>query len=133
MELERTTSLLNSREKKRRKRNKPEAPRHEPHRATHAPTFSVEDAAFAEGERKAALAHRTSLLTKMPRNNRLRSDRKQKASGLLMQLILVLATVGAVFYVLDPTILPADLQDIDWDALKDRAVAAVEEALQSLQ
>ena len=50
-----------------------------------------------------------------------------------MQLILVLATVGAVFYVLDPTILPADLQDIDWDALKDRAVAAVEEALQSLQ
>jgi hypothetical protein len=81
-----------------------------------------------EAEKRAALAHSTSLLTSWPENDRLRQRRKRGIG--LFDLVLVAGIAGVALYVIDPTLFPPELQNIDWRALEDRAVTTVEDLLE---
>ncbi len=70
----------------------------------------------AKAEKQAMALHRTSLLkggdSGKPylRPGERLEQRKGTISGLLFQLVLVLAVAGGVAYALDPTIVPAEWQ-----------------------
>jgi len=134
IELERTTSLLDPRRKKWRKRHGKDDPgREAPRYPVLGPPIELDNnPALAEAERQAALAHSTSLLSKS-QNDRSRLGRNRGEPGLLMPLIVILAIAGVAILMFDSKILPADLQKVDLDSLKDQVAAAVDDAKKAVE
>jgi len=94
----------------------------EPHSPTgHSRNEEVKDKRderMEKAERLAQVQHTTSLLKSKPKNNRALEYKEKKKSGLVLQLALVVAVVGAVTIALDPTILPREVRTLDWDGMK---------------
>jgi hypothetical protein len=111
IELERTTSLLDSRGKKRRRRS-----------ARHLDA----DAALAEAEKRQALLHSTSLLSKMPENDRFAPYRERKPVGVVLPLVIVLAIIGGGVYFFYPTVLPPEVKDVGHELEKQVSTAVQE-------
>src|SRR5690606_17810347 len=107
LERERTTSLLKTRRKRWFKRRNTPQDRSE---------SAVVEALLDQAEKRAALAHTTSLLTTLPRNDRLEPRRERRGSGFFV-FIFFLGLAGAGLYLYDPTLFPADLQEIDVEKL----------------
>jgi len=73
---------------------------------------------MAKAEKLSQTQHTTSLLKTKPRNNRLKDHREKGKSGLLLQLLLVAFVGVGVAVALDPTLVPADVRNIDWREMK---------------
>lgn len=58
-----------------------------------------------KAERLAAAQHRTSLLSKTPKNSRRQAVEKKKGAPFLLQLLIVMMVAGGVAVSLDPTLL----------------------------
>jgi hypothetical protein len=119
LERQRTTSLLKTRRKRWFKRRSAAHDRSE---------SATVEALLDEAERRAALAHTTSLLTKLPQNDRLGPRGERRGSG-FFGFVFFLGVAGAGLYLYDPTLFPAELQEIDVEALADQVAAAMKEAL----
>ena len=111
IELERTTSLLDSRGKKRRRRSA---------------RMLDADAALAEAEKRQALLHSTSLLSKMPENDRFAPYRERRPVGLLLPLVVGLALVGGGVYFFYPAVLPPEVKDVGHELEKQVSTAVQE-------
>ena len=69
-----------------------------------------------KAEKMAMIHHQTSLLKSKPKNDRSKPYREEKKSGILLQLLIVIALAGGGAYLLDPTLASnIDLQPVkDW-------------------
>jgi hypothetical protein len=96
--------------------NEPPAPKSG--RPRSAEESDMLDARMEKAERVSQVQHTTSLLKSKPKNNRALEYKEKKKSGLVLQLVLVVAVAGAVTIALDPTILPREVRTLDWDGMK---------------
>jgi hypothetical protein len=98
-------------------RNGPDADKHKPEGAhRHDPDRREEQ--LAKAERLSQIHHTTSLLKSKPKNDRFKPYQEKKKSGLALQLVLVIAAAGGVAVALDPSILPREVRDLDWQGMK---------------
>jgi hypothetical protein len=68
-------------------------------------TVDARDERAERAERLAQAQHQTSLLTKAPKNDRLKPVKKKTGTPFLLQLLLVAMVAGGVAVALDPTLM----------------------------
>lgn len=99
-------------------RNGPNADRHRPKGARHDEQADRREEQMAKAERLSQLHHSTSLLRSGPKNSRVKAYKEKKKPGLLLQLLLVMLIAAGVAVALDPSLLPQEIRDLDWQSLK---------------
>jgi hypothetical protein len=100
-------------------RNSPDAERHKPKgRGQREEQPDRREELMAKAEKLSQIHHTTSLLTKNPKSNRLKPHKEKKNPGLLFQLLLVMLVAAGVTVALDPTILPAEIRNLDWQGMQ---------------
>lgn len=65
----------------------------------------IYDERAVKAERQAQAQHQTSLLTKMPKHDRLKPVEKKRGAPFVLQLLLVLMVAGGVAVALDPALM----------------------------
>jgi hypothetical protein len=111
-------------------RNGPDAERHKPKRGSRDEQHTDRhEEQMAKAERISQIQHTTSLLKTKPQNDRLKTHVEKKKSGLFLQLVLVFALAGGGAVVLDPTLLPAEVRNLDWQGMKVQAEAAIQQII----
>jgi hypothetical protein len=100
-------------------RNSPDAEQHKPKgRQQHQEQKDKREEQMAKAERLAQIQHTTSLLKTKPKNDRFKPYKEKKKSGLLLQLVLVMLVSAGVTIALEPSILPAEIRNLDWQGMK---------------